>query len=188
MPTNPAAPSPNPGPAPSGLLGRYLTHPGATTSHLLHEIGHRLAVLGTHLGPPLVGALVLAVVAVVVFRRRATAAMASEARQVAVLAPPEVGPDGRPCCGPTWSPSCARRGGAPRPASPTSASRSPPGPTGSPSACGCPPACRRDSSSGRSRRPGPGRRRPPLPPWRRFPPGRRRRGASCASPPATTTP
>lgn len=94
MPTNPAAPSPNPGPAPSGLLGRYLTHPGATTSHLLHEIGHRLAVLGTHLGPPLVGALVLAVVAVVVFRRRATAAMASEARQVAVLAPPEVGPDG----------------------------------------------------------------------------------------------
>ena len=57
-------------------------------------MGHILAVLGTHLGPPAAVALPLAVGVVVVSRRRAAAAMASGVRQVNVLAPPEVDPDG----------------------------------------------------------------------------------------------
>ncbi len=84
----------SPTPAPSGVFGRYLLHPGATTSRLLHEIGHVLAVLGAHLGPPVAAVLLMVVVAVAVSRRRAAAAMASGARQVNVLAPPEVDPDG----------------------------------------------------------------------------------------------
>ncbi len=90
----PTTTTPAPTPAPSGLLGRYLTHPGATTTRLLHEIGHVLAPLGTHLGPPIAAALLLAVVVVAVSRRRTAAGMASGARQVAVLAPPEVDADG----------------------------------------------------------------------------------------------
>ena len=90
----PPTTTPAPAPAPTGLLGRYLTHPGATTARLLHEIGHVLAVLGTHLGPPAAMALLLATVVVAVSRRRTAAAMASGARQVTVLAPPEVDPDG----------------------------------------------------------------------------------------------
>ncbi len=90
----PPTTTPSPTSAPSGLLGRYLAHPGATTARLLNEVGHVLAVLGTHLGLPAAGALLLAVAVVAVARRRTAAAMAHRARQVAVLAPPEVDPDG----------------------------------------------------------------------------------------------
>ncbi|MGH8996767.1 MAG: type VI secretion protein, partial [Acidimicrobiales bacterium] len=98
MPTIPTPPSP--APTPPGLLGRYLIHPGAETAHLAHEIGHALAVLATHLGPPALGIVLMAVVVVAVSRRRAAVAMASGARQVRVLAPPEVDPDG---AGVLWS-------------------------------------------------------------------------------------
>src|SRR5579863_4967913 len=83
-----------PAPTPSGPLARYLLHPGAETAHLLHQAGHVLVALGTHLGPPVLGVLVVAAVAIVVSRHRAAATMAAGARQVTVLAPPEVDPDG----------------------------------------------------------------------------------------------
>ncbi|MHB1504817.1 MAG: type IV secretion system DNA-binding domain-containing protein [Acidimicrobiales bacterium] len=88
--------TPSPTPAPSGLLGRYLTHPGAETDCLVHHVGHVLFVLGTELGPPVAVVLLVAAVVVVVSRRRMAAAMAAGARQVSVLAPPEVDPDGAP--------------------------------------------------------------------------------------------
>ena len=81
-------------PTPSGPLARYLLHPGTETGHLFHHAGHVLVVLGTHLGPPVLGVLVVAAVTMVVSRRRAAAAMERGARQVHVLAPPEVDRDG----------------------------------------------------------------------------------------------
>ncbi len=89
-PTTPTAPVP----APSGPLARYLAHPGAETSHLLHQAGHDLVTLGTHLGPPVLAALLVVAVAIAVPRRRAAAAMGRGARQVHVFSPPEVDPDG----------------------------------------------------------------------------------------------
>lgn len=98
-PTSPTAPAPpNPAPPPasasSGILGRYLTHPGAETAHLVHHLAHVLAAAGTHLGPPIVAGMLLVAAVVIVIRHRAAVAMGRGARQVEVLAPPEVDPDG----------------------------------------------------------------------------------------------
>ncbi|MHB1584191.1 MAG: type IV secretion system DNA-binding domain-containing protein [Acidimicrobiales bacterium] len=95
MPSTPTPSTPTPSaPTPSGPLARYLLHPGAETGHLLHQADHVLVVLGTHLGPPVLGVLAVVAVAIVVSRHRAGAAMVAGARQVTVLAPPEVDPDG----------------------------------------------------------------------------------------------
>jgi hypothetical protein len=88
-------PQPIPPPSlPSGPLAHYLAHPGATTSHLLHRIGHVLAHLAVTLGPSVVGVAVAALVALSLARRAQARRMAEGARLVTVRTPPEVDPQG----------------------------------------------------------------------------------------------
>ena len=92
MPT----PQPIPPPSlPSGPLAHYLAHPGATTSQLLHQIGHVLSHLAATLGPPAAGVALAGVVALGVARRAQARRMAEGgARLVTVRTPPEVDPQG----------------------------------------------------------------------------------------------
>ena len=81
-------------PAPGGPAGRYLTNPGAFTSHLAHLL---LALLA-HYGP-VAGPLVSAAIAGILagrqwLHRRQHAAFTAAARTVTVLAPPQAGPGG----------------------------------------------------------------------------------------------
>jgi len=81
-------------PAPGGPAGRYLTHPGAFTSHLARLL---LALL-QHYGP-VAGPLLATVVAGVLagrqwLHRRQHAAFTAAARTVTVLAPPQADPGG----------------------------------------------------------------------------------------------
>ncbi|MDA8282759.1 MAG: type VI secretion protein, partial [Actinomycetota bacterium] len=87
------APQPIP-PPPPGPLAHYLAHPGATTSHLVLEIGHLLAHLATTLGPPVAGVTLVGLVALGVARRAQARRMSEGARLVTVRTPPEVDAQG----------------------------------------------------------------------------------------------
>ncbi|MDA8283049.1 MAG: type VI secretion protein, partial [Actinomycetota bacterium] len=91
MPT----PQPIPPPSePSGPLARYLAHPGATTSRLLHQIGHVLAHLAVTLELAIAGVALAALVALSVARRVQARRMTEGTRLVTVRTPPEVDPQG----------------------------------------------------------------------------------------------
>ena len=81
-------------PVPGGPAGRYLTHPGAFTSHL----ARLLLALAEHYGP-VAGPLLAAAIAGILtgrrwLHRRQHAAFAAAARSVTVLAPPQADPAG----------------------------------------------------------------------------------------------
>jgi len=81
-------------PVPGGPAGRYLTHPGAFTSHL----ARLLLALAEHYGP-VAGPLLAAAIAGILtgrrwLHRRQHAAFAAAARSVTVLAPPQADPGG----------------------------------------------------------------------------------------------
>jgi hypothetical protein len=89
------APQPVPPPTlPSGPLGNYLTHPGATTSHLVHHLAHVAAHLAATFGPAAAGVALVGLVAVTVIRRTQARRMGEDARLVRVLTPPDVDPQG----------------------------------------------------------------------------------------------
>ncbi|MGH7750282.1 MAG: type VI secretion protein, partial [Candidatus Dormibacteria bacterium] len=75
-------------------MGRYLTHPGATTSQLARHLAHLLGHLATTAGPAVMGVVLVGTVAVTVIRRRQARRMVEGARLVVVLTPPEVDPQG----------------------------------------------------------------------------------------------
>ena len=91
MPTPQPIPPPS---VPSGPLAHYLAHPGATTSHLLHQLGHALFHLAVALGPPVAGIALAGFVALGVARRAQARRMTEGARLVVVRTPPEVDPQG----------------------------------------------------------------------------------------------
>jgi len=80
--------------SPGGPLARWLTHPGPGTHAALVRLAHDLTVVGQRVGPVAAAAAFLGLSAVVMVRRRQAAAMAAGARQVRVLAPPDVDPLG----------------------------------------------------------------------------------------------
>ncbi|MGH8994428.1 MAG: type IV secretory system conjugative DNA transfer family protein [Acidimicrobiales bacterium] len=88
------APQPVPPPTVSGPLGRYLTHPGATTSLLVHHLAHLVVHLGTTFGPVAAGVALVGLVVVTVARRTQARRMGEDARLVRVLSPPDVDPQG----------------------------------------------------------------------------------------------
>jgi hypothetical protein len=89
------APKPVPTPGlPSGPLGNYLTHPGATTSHLVHHLAHVVIHLATTFGPAAAGMALVGLVALTVIRRTQARRMGEDARLVVVLTPPDVDPQG----------------------------------------------------------------------------------------------
>ncbi|HEU0130817.1 MAG TPA: TraM recognition domain-containing protein [Mycobacteriales bacterium] len=86
-------PAPLPSPPPAGPLARWLVDPAGEWSRLLHHLdgltvvtAPRVALAG--------GALAGAVAAAAWLRRRQLARLLRGARQVAILSPPEVEPDG----------------------------------------------------------------------------------------------
>jgi hypothetical protein len=85
----PAKPSP-----PSGPLARYLSHPGADTSRLAHNLAHEAAHVAATAGPVVVALALAVAVAVAVTRRAQARRMSDGARLVRVLTPPEVDPQG----------------------------------------------------------------------------------------------
>jgi hypothetical protein len=87
-------PAPQPVPAPTGPLGHYLTHPGATTDRLLHHLAHIAAHVAVTFGPVAAGVALTALVAVIVTRRVQAARVGDGARLVRVLTPPDVDPQG----------------------------------------------------------------------------------------------
>lgn len=89
----PTPPQPQLPSGPVGPLGRYLRHPGPTTTHLLHHLLHTLGSAGLQAAPVLGAVLATAVIALAA-RRRQRRRMADGARLVRVLAPPDVDPAG----------------------------------------------------------------------------------------------
>ena len=81
----PSTPRP---PAPS--LGHFLRDPGDTTSHFLHRLGHLLVEAGILVGLPLGGVVMVSAVGLVVWRRHHAKRVTAAARQVRILAPPQV--------------------------------------------------------------------------------------------------
>ena len=79
---------------PGGPAGRYLTNPGGYTAHLARLLLAALAHYGPVAGPLLAVAVTGALFGRAYLRRRQHAAFAEAARQVTVLAPPQVGPAG----------------------------------------------------------------------------------------------
>ena len=97
MPTTPTTPVTEPPPEPrppSGPLARYLAHPGATTGHLLHQVAHEAAHVAVVAGPPVLGAVLVALVALSAARAAGRRRMEGGARLVEVLSPPVVDPEG----------------------------------------------------------------------------------------------
>ncbi|MDA8061065.1 MAG: type VI secretion protein, partial [Actinomycetota bacterium] len=97
MPTTPTTPVTEPPPAPhlpSGPLARYLAHPGATTGHLLHQVAHEAAHAAAVAGPPVLGAVLVALVALSAARAAGRRRTEGGARLVEVLSPPVVDPEG----------------------------------------------------------------------------------------------
>jgi hypothetical protein len=90
-PATAAPPKPAP---PSGPLARYLAHPGADTSRLVHHLAHALAQLAATAGPVAAGIVLVGLVAVALTRRAQARRLADGARLVKVLTPPEVDPQG----------------------------------------------------------------------------------------------
>ena len=89
------APQPVPPPTlPSGPLGNYLTHPGATTSHIVHHLTHVVIHLATTFGPAAAGLVLVGLVTLTVIRRTQAHRMGEDARLVVVLTPPDVDPQG----------------------------------------------------------------------------------------------
>ncbi len=91
-----ALPAPQPvlPPTVAGPLGNYLTHPGATTSHLVHHLGHLVGHLAITFGPAAAGVALVGLLALTVVRRTQAARMGEDARLVVVLTPPDVDPQG----------------------------------------------------------------------------------------------
>ncbi len=89
--TQPSPPAPH---LPTGLLARYLAHPGPTTARLLHQVAHVAAHVAVTAGPVAIGVGVAALVALSAARRAQARRMARGARLVEVLAPPVVDPEG----------------------------------------------------------------------------------------------
>ena len=87
-------PAPQPVPAPTGPLGHYLTHPGATTDRLVHHLAQVATHLAVTFGPVAAGIALALGIAVTVTRRVQAARMGDGARLVKILAPPEVDPQG----------------------------------------------------------------------------------------------
>ena len=81
-------------PAPGGPAGRYLTNPGAFTSHLAHLLLALLAHYGPVAGPLLAAAIAGILAGPQWLHRRQHAAFSAAARTVTVLAPPQAGPGG----------------------------------------------------------------------------------------------
>ena len=97
MPTTPTTPVTEPPPAPrlpSGPLARYLAHPGATTGRLADQVAHEAAHVAVVAGPPVLVAVLVALVAVSAVRGAERRRMAGGARLVEVLSPPVVDPEG----------------------------------------------------------------------------------------------
>lgn len=88
----PPAPPPRPTglPIPQGPLARWLAHPGAYTTQVLHAVVHIAAAAAVGLGPALSAGVVATVAVVVAVRRRHAATLARGARLVVVELPPEV--------------------------------------------------------------------------------------------------
>jgi hypothetical protein len=87
----PPTPPPPPGlPLPNGPLSRWLAHPGAYITHLLHAIAHFAAGVAVNVGPAAAGIALAAGAVVVGVRRRHAATRARGARLVVVELPPEV--------------------------------------------------------------------------------------------------
>ena len=63
-------PAPQPVPAPTGPLGHYLTHPGATTDRLVHHLAQVAAHLAVTFGPLAAGIALALLIAVTATRRR----------------------------------------------------------------------------------------------------------------------
>ncbi|HUA96244.1 MAG TPA: hypothetical protein VMB82_12055 [Acidimicrobiales bacterium] len=82
-------PSPPPGP-----LARYLTHPGADTSRVAHQLAHMAAHVAAIAGPFVVGMALAIGVAVAATHRAQGRRMSEGARLVRVLTPPDVDPQG----------------------------------------------------------------------------------------------
>ena len=87
-------PAPQPVPAPTGPLGHYLTHPGATTAQLLHHLAHVAAHLALTAGPPAAAVALAGLIVVTVCRRVQSRRMGDGARLVKILTPPDVDPQG----------------------------------------------------------------------------------------------
>jgi hypothetical protein len=79
---------------PGGPLGHFLLDPGALFFHAARLIAHLAATDGPTAGPALAAAAVVLVGLREWLGRRRHAAMRQGARQVIILAPPEVDPDG----------------------------------------------------------------------------------------------
>jgi hypothetical protein len=75
---------------PSGPLGNYLTHPGATTSHLVDHLSHVVGHIAIAFGPAAASVALVGLVALTVIRRAQAARMGEDARLVVVLTPPDV--------------------------------------------------------------------------------------------------
>ncbi len=91
------APQPAPQPAPTlqpGPLAHYLTHPGAETARLLHQLAHLAGHLALTAGPAVAGFALVAAIAVTLIRRAQARRLTEGARLVRVLAPPDVDPYG----------------------------------------------------------------------------------------------
>jgi len=87
----PTAPAPH---APSGLIGRLITHPGAEFARLGREAGHLALSYGPIWGPLTVGAVALGLYARARHRCRIHARFTADARLITVMAPPKVDADG----------------------------------------------------------------------------------------------
>jgi len=84
---------PSPAP-PGGPAGRYLVSPGGYTGHLAQLLVHVLLHYGPAAGPLLAVAVTAIVAGRAWLRRRQHATFTEAARQVTILAPPQVSPDG----------------------------------------------------------------------------------------------
>jgi hypothetical protein len=87
-------PAPQPVPPPTGPLGHYLTHPGATTDRLVHHLAQIAAHLAVTFGPIAAGIALALLIAVTATRRVQAARMSDGARLVKILTPPDVDPQG----------------------------------------------------------------------------------------------
>jgi len=79
---------------PGGPLGHFLLDPGASFFHAARLIAHLAVTDGPTFGPALAGAVAVLVGLREWLGRRRHAALLQGARQVIILAPPEVDPDG----------------------------------------------------------------------------------------------
>jgi hypothetical protein len=87
-------PAPKPVAPPTGPLGHYLTHPGATTDRLVHHLAQVAAHLAVTFGPIAAGIALALLIAVTATRRVQAARMSDGARLVKILTPPDVDPQG----------------------------------------------------------------------------------------------